>query len=172
MTRPMTWAILIFVGVGLWLAHVTLAQEAELGEADRAFIKMAASSGQAEIQLGKLAAERAESSDVRDFAKRLEKDHTHANLELLKILNAQRIDVSRDMEPYQTAAAELTKLRGVEFDRAYLRHMVKEHEEAVAQFAAEAKEGRHPELKAYAAKVLPTLQEHLQLARDLAAKYQ
>jgi predicted outer membrane protein len=82
---------------------------------------MAASSGQAEIQLAK----RAERSEVRDFAKRLEKDHTQANLELLKILDAQHIDVSRDMEPYQAAAAELTKLRGVEFDRAYLRHMVK-----------------------------------------------
>ena len=148
MTRPMTWAILIFVGAGLWLARVTLARAPELGEADRAFIKMAASSGQAEIQLGKLAAERAESSAVRDCAKRLEKDHTHANLDLLKLLDAQPIDVSRDMEPYQTAAAELTTLRGVEFDRAYLRHMVKEHEEAVAQFAAEAKEGRHPALKA------------------------
>ena len=49
---------------------------------------MAASSGQAKIQLGKLAAERADSSDVRDFANRLENDHTQADLELLKILNA------------------------------------------------------------------------------------
>jgi putative membrane protein len=50
--------------------------------------------------------------------------------------------------------------------------MVKEHDDAVAQFAAEANKGRNPELKAYAAKVLPTLQEHLQLARDLAAKHE
>jgi putative membrane protein len=171
MIRPRVWAMMvIFIGVGL--AQVGLAQDPQLADTDRAFIKMAASSGQAEIQLGKLAAERADRAEVRDFAKRLEKDHTQANLELLKILDAQRIDISRDMEPYQAAAAELTKLRRVEFDRAYLRHMVKEHEEAVAQFAAEAKDGRHPELKAYAAKVLPTLQEHLQLARDLAAKHQ
>ena len=171
MVRPIAWAMmLILIGVGL--AHVGLAQEPQLADTDRAFIKMAASSGQAEIQLGKLAAERADSSDVGDFAKRLEKDHTQADLELLKILNAQRINVSRDMEPYQAAAAELTKLRGAEFDRAYLRHMVKEHDEAVAQFAAEANKGRNPELKAYAAKVLPILQEHLQLARDLAAKHE
>ena len=162
--------MVIFIGVGL--AQVGLTQDPQLADTDRAFIKMAASSGQAEIQLGKLAAERADRAEVRDFAKRLEKDHTQANLELLKILDAQRIDISRDMEPYQAAAAESTKLRGVEFDRAYLRHMVKEHEEAVAQFAAEAKERRHPERKAYAAKVLPTLQEHLQLAQDLAAKHQ
>jgi putative membrane protein len=172
MTRPMTWAVLISVGVGLWLAQVTLAQEPQLGEADRAFIKMAASSGQAEIQLGKLAAERADGAEVRDFAKRLEKDHTQANLELLKILDAQRIDISRDMEPYQATAAYLSQLRGAEFDRAYVQHMVKAHEEAVSQFTAEAKEGRNPELKAYAAKVLPTLQAHLQRARDLAAKHQ
>jgi putative membrane protein len=171
MLRPRVWAMML-ISIGVGLAQVGLAQDPQLADTDRTFIKMAASSGQAESQLGKLAAERADTSEVHDFAKRLEKDHTQANLELLKILDAQRIDISRDMEPYQTAAAELTKLRGVEFDRAYLRHMVKEHEEAVAQFAAEAKEGRHPELKAYAAKVLPTLQEHPQLARDLAAKYQ
>jgi len=167
----MAWAMmLILIGVGL--AQVGLAQEPQPADTDRAFIKMAASSGQAEIQLGKLAAERADRGEVRDFAKRLDKDHTQADFELLNILNAQRINVSRDMEPYQATAAELAKLRGAEFDRAYLHHMVKEHDEAVAQFAAEAKKGRNPELKAYAAKVLPILHEHLQLARDLAAKHE
>jgi putative membrane protein len=156
MTRPIAWAMLIFAGVGLWLARAGLAQAPQLGDADRAFIKMAASSSQAELQLGKLAAERADRAEVRDFAKRLEKDHTQANLELLKILDAQRIDVSRDMESYQ-AAAQLSKLRGAEFDRAYLQHMVKEHEKAVAQFTAETKEGHNAELKAYAAKLLPTV---------------
>jgi putative membrane protein len=160
------------IGVGLWPAPTTLAQGPQLRDADRAFTKMAASSGQAEIQLGKLAAERADRSEVRDFAKRLEKDHTEANLQLLKILDAQRIDVSRDMTPYQETADRLSKLRGAEFDRAFLQQMAKDHEEAVAQFAAEAKEGHNPELKAYAAQQLPTLQDHLQLARDLAAKYQ
>ena len=56
--------------------------------------------------------------------------------------------------------------------RDALRKTAKDHEKAVAQFAAEAKEGDNPELKAYAAQQLPTLQDHLQQARDLAAKYQ
>ena len=172
MIRSTVWVALLLVGVGLWLAPFGMAQGPQLADTDQVFIKMAASSGQAEIQLGKLAAERADRAEVRDFAKRLEKDHTQANLELLKILDAQRIDVSRDMEPYQVAATELTKLRGAEFDRAFLRYVVKEHEEAIAQYAAEAKGGHNAELKAYAAKLLPTLQEHLQLARDLTAKYQ
>jgi putative membrane protein len=172
MIRLMTWATLIFVGLGLWPTRTTPAQGPLLGDADRAFIKMAASSSQAEIQLGKLAAERADRSELRDFAKRLEKDHTEANLELLKLLDTQRIDVSRDMTSYQETADRLSKLRGIEFDRAFVQQMVKDHEETVAKFAAEAKEGRNPELKAYAAKQLPTLQEHLQLARDLAATYQ
>jgi putative membrane protein len=172
MARPMPWTTLIIVGVGLWLARATLAQGPQLGDADRAFIKMAASSGQAEIQLGKLAAERADRAEVRDFAKRLEKDHTQANLELLKILDAQRIDLSRDMAPYQEVAAQLSALRGAAFDRAFVQRMVKDHEEAVAHFAAEAQQGHNAELKAYAAKLLPSLQEHLQLARDLAASHQ
>jgi putative membrane protein len=174
MIRLMAWATLILtgIGVGLWPTRTTLAQGPQLADADRAFIKMAASSGQAEIQLGKLAAERADRSEVRDFAKRLEKDHTEANLQLLKLLDAQRIDVSRDMTPYQETADRLSKLRGTDFDRAFLQQMAKDHEEAVAQFAAEAKEGHNPELRAYAAQQLPALQDHLQLARELAAKYQ
>jgi putative membrane protein len=172
MTRPMARATLIFAGVGLWLARAALAQGPQLGDADRDFVKMAASSGQAEIQLGKLAAERADSAEVRDFAKRLETDHTRANLELLKLLDAQRIDVPRDMGPYQETADQLSKLCRVEFDRAYVQQMVKDHEEAVARFTAEAKEGRNPELRAYAAKQLPTLQEHLLQACDLASKRQ
>jgi putative membrane protein len=171
MIRLIAWATLIFIGAGLGPTRTTLAQGPQLRDADRAFIKMAASDGQAEIQLGKLAAERADGSGVRDFAKRLEKDHTEANLELLKLLDAQHIDVSRDMTPYQETADRLSKLRGVEFDRAFVQQMVKDHEETIAKFAAEAKEGHNPELKAYAAKQLPTLQEHLHLARDLAAKY-
>jgi putative membrane protein len=104
-------------------------------------------------------------------AKRLEKDHTQANVELLKITNAQGIDLSRDMKPYQEAANQLSELHGAGFDRAFVQRMVKAHEEAITHFTTEAKQGRNAELKAYAAKVLPILQEHLQLARDLAAKY-
>jgi len=66
----------------------------------------------------------------------------------------------------------LPELRGAEFDAAYLQYIVKEHEEAVDDFADEAKEGHSPQLKAYAAKILPTLQEPLQLTRDLSAKCQ
>jgi putative membrane protein len=109
---------------------------------------------------------------VRDVAKRLETEHTAANLDLLKLLEAQRLDVSRDMTPYQETAARLSRRRGAEFDRAFLRQMAKAHEEAVAPLAAEAQEGHHPELRASAAQPLPTLPDHLQLARDLAAKDQ
>jgi putative membrane protein len=163
--------MLISAGAGLCVARASLAQEPQLGDADRAFIKMAASDGQAEIQLGKLAAERGSNAEVRDFAKRLEKDHTQANIELLKITNAQAIELSRDMRPYQEAADQLSQLHGAEFDRAFVRHMVKAHEEAITHCTTEATQGRNAELKAYAGKVLPILQEHLQLARNLAAKH-
>jgi putative membrane protein len=105
---------------------------------------------------------------VQEFARRLEKEHTEANAQLLKILNSQGIDVSRDMEPYLSAAKYLESLQGEAFDRAYLEHTIKEHEEAVAHFTKEANEGRNPQLKAFASETLPSLKEHLQRARDLA----
>jgi putative membrane protein len=165
--RTVTRTLLALAG-GLWMAWGAFAQAPQLGEVDKAFVKAAASNGQAEIQLAKLGASRASREAVQEFARRLEKEHTEANTQLLKILNSQGIDVSRDMEPYLSAAKHLESLQGEAFDRAFLEHTIKEHEEAVAHFTKEAKEGRNPQLKAFASEMLPSLKEHLQRARDLA----
>lgn len=65
---------------------------------------------------------------------------------------------------------KLNGLSGAEFDREYLRHMVMDHEKTVALFERQSKDGKDKELKAWAGKTLPTLQEHLRMARDLAGK--
>jgi putative membrane protein len=153
----------------LWIICSAFAQTPQLGEVDKEFIKAAASNGMAEIQLGKLAASRASREAVQEFAKRLEKDHSEANVELLKIIDSQGLDVPRDMEPYLAAAKHLESQKGDAFDRAYLQHIIQEHEEAIGHFTKEAQAGKNSQLKAYASKVLPTLREHLQRARDLAA---
>jgi putative membrane protein len=64
----------------------------------------------------------------------------------------------------------LSKLRGAEFDRAYIDAMVKDHKEDVAHFEAMSRDGSDPDLKAWASKTLPTLKEHLKLAEDIQKK--
>jgi putative membrane protein len=169
MQGKMATRMLLALAVSLWVIWGVYAQAPQLGEADKAFVKAAASSGQAEIQLGKLGSSRANREAVQEFARHLEKEHTEANMELLKLLDSQGIDVSREMEPYLSAAKHLEGLKGDAFDRAYLEHIIKQHEEAVALFTKEAKEGQNPQLKAFASKMLPSLREHLERARALAA---
>ena len=72
---------------------------------------------------------------------------------------------------HQEEADRLAKLQGAAFDRAYLQHMVKDHEDDVQLFSTQAKQGQDPELKAFAAKTLPTLEEHLSIVRNLAEKH-
>ena len=64
----------------------------------------------------------------------------------------------------------LSKMKGAAFDRAYMAHMVTAHQQAVALFQKQANGGKDPEAKAWAAKILPTLQEHLKMARGVNAK--
>lgn len=64
----------------------------------------------------------------------------------------------------------MSKLSGADFDREYIKMEVKEHQKTIALFEKQSRSGRDAELKAFAAKTLPTLREHYQLARDLASK--
>ena len=65
---------------------------------------------------------------------------------------------------------KLSRLSGAEFDKEYISDMVKDHEEDVKDFQTQGIEGADPDLKAFAAKALPPLQGHLQMARDVAKK--
>jgi len=135
------------------------------------FVTVAASAGMAEVKLGQLAVERASSDDVKKFGQHMVDDHTKANKELMTIIEKQKITVSKDIDrKHQTAIDELSKLKGAEFDRAYMAQMVKDHEEAVKLFEGQAREGQDAELKAFAAKTLPTIKMHLEMARKLADK--
>ena len=65
---------------------------------------------------------------------------------------------------------KLAKLSGAEFDKEYMSAMLKDHEDDVKAFETQSKEGNDSDVKAFAGKTLPTLQEHLQMAREAAQK--
>jgi putative membrane protein len=82
------------------------------------------------------------------------------------------IDVPTEMDAqHQQIAETLAKLQGANFDRAYIRQMVEDHEKAVKLFSQEAQEGQDADLKAFAAETLPTLQEHLKMVSQLAQQH-
>jgi len=65
---------------------------------------------------------------------------------------------------------KLRGLSGAEFDKEYMDDMVKDHEEDVADFKTQSQDGNTAEIKAFAGKALPTLQSHLEMAREVAKK--
>jgi putative membrane protein len=171
MQRVIVCAALIAVSVGWWLTGTAVAQAERSRDNDRQFLMQAASSGMAEVQLGQLATQRAASAEVKQFGQRMVDDHTKANEELAALAQAKNIPVAKELDQQHQAMADtLATLNGAAFDRAYMTGQVADHEQAVTLFTTVAKEGQDAEVKAFAAKTLPTLQEHLQQARTLAAK--
>lgn len=97
-------------------------------------------------------------------------DHTKAGEQLQQVARSQNITLpvasnATDQARYD----QLSKLSGPEFDHAYMQMMVKDHERDVAEFQKEASSGKNPAIKHFAAQILPTLEDHLREARDVAA---
>lgn len=137
---------------------------------DHNFAMNAAAGGMAEVKLGQLAQEKASSEAVKTFGKRMVDDHTKAGEKLKETAQSQSISLPAELKASDQAAYDrLSKLSGVEFDRAYMQMMVKDHEEDVMEFKKEASSGKNPALKSFAAETLPTLEDHLKQAKDVAA---
>lgn len=144
---------------------------ANKGAGDSAFVTKAAQGGLAEVELGNLAKQKASSDAVKQFADRMISDHGKANDELKSLAGGKNITVPSAVGAKDKAVMDrLSKLSGPAFDRAYMRDMVADHKKDVAEFQKEANNGRDADVKSWAAKTLPTLQEHLKIAEDTAAK--
>ena len=135
---------------------------------DQTFVMQALMAGMAETEHGKLASQKATNPKVKAFGEQMVTDHSKAGDELKTIASLKQITVPTSMGPkHQAAHDKLMKLSGAEFDRAYMTDMVMGHQEAVTDFTAEANSGADPQVKAFAAKTLPTIQGHLKMAQDL-----
>ena len=143
----------------------------KLAPADRQFIKKAAEGGLAEVQLGQLATEKADSQDVKQFGQRMVDDHTKANDQLKQVASQKGVTVPDKLSPKDAATkARLEKLSGKAFDRAYMRDMVMDHTKDVSEFRLESKNAKDPDVKNFASQTLPTLQDHLKEAKSIAPK--
>jgi putative membrane protein len=135
---------------------------------DKKFVKKSALGGMTEVELGKLAAEKASSDAVKKFGQRMVDDHSKANDQLKQFAGKSSIEVPAALDSkHQSRVDKLAKLSGPEFDKAYLKDQVKDHEHDVDEFKSEAQYGSDPNIKQFAMQTLPTLQEHLNVVKDL-----
>jgi putative membrane protein len=135
---------------------------------DSQFAMKAASGGMGEVKLGQLALDKGSNSAVRDFGTRMVTDHSKANQQLKTVAAQSNMTLPSDVSKAEQATYErLSKLSGADFDKAYAREMVRDHEEDVAEFQTESMSGKNDALRDFAARTLPTLQSHLQQAREM-----
>lgn len=142
-----------------------------LSAADKAFVMEAAAGGMVEVELGKLAVEKGTSEAAKTFGQHMVEDHSKANSELAQLASRKGLTVPTELKPeHAKLKSTLSKATGPDFDKQYLREMVKDHEKDVAAFEKEASKGSDPELVAWVKATLPTLQGHLKMSRDAEAK--
>ncbi len=133
------------------------------------FSSAAAQGGLTEVELGRLAVQRGSNPAVKSFGQQVIEDHSRANSELKTIATRKNIALPTDLNSDQKATMDkLSKLSGSEFDKEYMSDMVKDHEADAKEFESQANKGTDADIKAFAAKTLPMIQRHLQLARDVA----
>jgi putative membrane protein len=144
----------------------TRANAAQTSNDGSAFLRVAGQDGRAEVALAELAATKAESADVKAYADRLHRDHEKANAELETIAQQMDVTVSDPSTAQQDVKRRLQGLSGVAFDRAYIQQMVEDHQKAIAAFTTASKEAEGS-VKDFAARTLPTLQDHLSRAQAL-----
>lgn len=135
---------------------------------DQQFVTKAAQSSIAEVEIGKLAEQKATNEQVKQFAQRMVQDHTKANTELQQLAQTRNITIPSDMgDKYRAEFNNLSGLSGTEFDKAYMARMVEAHQEDIALFERQVQQGQEPNIKSWAANTLSTLQEYQKLATSL-----
>ena len=140
---------------------------AKVSSSDKSFVEKAAIGGMAEVQMGKLAQQKAGSDQVKQFGTRMVDDHSKANDDLKQVASHKGITLPSDLDAkHKNKMAKLEKLSGAQFDRAYTDDMVSDHKKDVAEFEKQAKSGNDADIKGFASKTLPTLQQHLSLAES------
>jgi putative membrane protein len=143
------------------------ANGSRLPKADVKFVEKAAVDGLAEVELAKLAQKQAQSPAVKEFADRMVKDHSKANDDLKPLAESKNVVLpSAPDRSHRREMDSLAKKSGADFDKAYMDHMLKDHKKDVKAFQDEAKSGKDPDIKNFAASTLPTLEEHLKMAQQ------
>jgi putative membrane protein len=160
------------VAIAVVIVHAgTAPGQTALPAPDQQFVIEAARGGIAEVEMGRLAAQRAASDAVRQFAQRMVTDHGTANQELMQLAQRRGITLPQEMGPSHRAAMDrLSAMSGAGFDQAYMTEMMKDHQQDVTAFTREAREGQDAEVRAWAGKTLAVVQDHQRLAYDVHSR--
>jgi putative membrane protein len=138
------------------------------------FVHDAGIAGTAEVELGRLASERATNPRVKEFAQMMVRDHTAASNELKMAVAPYRVEVPAQMDDkHRDLAEKLRGMQGMEFDREYMSAMVDGHEDVKDMLEPRSDEQPDQDepaetaVNAWAKKTLPAVDHHLAMAREI-----
>jgi putative membrane protein len=148
---------------------LALAQGAAPAMTDQQFMDFAAQTDMLEANLGQLAAAKTSSQDVKDYAQMLVTDHTDDYTQLGVIAAKGSVVVPKALDAaHDKMIAPFNNLKGPAFDHRYIQEMIVGHTKAIQVYTKEATDAQSADLKAYASQTLPTLEKHLDGAKNLA----
>jgi putative membrane protein len=161
-------AALVLVLGGMSVAR---GQQNAPASADQKFVESAAKGGMLEVALANQAASKSNNADVKNFANHLIQDHSKGNQELAQLAQKDGLPMPSAMgSDEEKKLQKFSSLNGQDFDRAFIRHEIKDHKQDIKEFSKEAKNGTNPDLKDYASKTVPQLQQHLSMAESVGKK--
>lgn len=135
---------------------------------DRDFARRAAEGNLAQIQLGQLAEQKGETPVVKEFGKRMVRDHTQSLHHLQQAAARENFPLPNQPSARQRATYEnLEKMNGASFDKAYASDMVTDHTRELTAYRRQAADGHAETIKSYASTSVPVLEQHLKMARNL-----
>jgi putative membrane protein len=165
---------IVTLAVALGMAAPALAQKEiqtespKLSVKDRQFIELAASQGLAEIKMARLALDKAESLEVRQFAQQMIEDHSRANDQLKSIAQRYRMPVPTSLDTQDQATYEkLAMMNGKDFDREYAKIQKKGHDRVISEYEKASNDLDNPTLREFAQTMLPTMKQHDEHAKTL-----
>ena len=132
-----------------------------LSTQDSTFVMKAAMGGMMEVEGGNTAQQNAANDRVKAFGTMMVNDHSKANSELMSLAQQHGLMVPTTLPAdMQSHLKEMGNMKGASFDKHYMGMMVSDHAKDIAEFEKQANNGNDPDLKAWAAKTLPTLRMH------------
>jgi putative membrane protein len=148
---------------------VTGGTSSAMAPEDKEFVSESGMAGLAEVLMSNLALQKASNAGVKAFAQRMVTDHSKTSEELSQFATAKGLALPTELEgPPEIALGHLNSLSGAEFDKAYMQHMIEDHQNAVADFEKASTNAADLDLRAWAGRTLPALHEHLSLAKEVA----
>lgn len=136
---------------------------------EQEFITMAAQGNNTEIQTSQLALERSQDETIRQYAQRMIDEHTAANQQLEPLAAQRGIELPTTPSSFDTAVLEkLTQTPDAQFDQAYMDTQVNAHLKSLAVFRTGARQVAATDLQAYASTLLPSIQDHLEMASQMS----